>query len=306
MALTLKYQGRTADYTKDTYTKVYTYVSENVQQIDDYINAYRNYLDTYLRDPEGHNMKLTGLRKSQADGPFWHLQVEYTWTIGSGSIEQQAQPIEDPEDFSYGHKSATLKSILISVPLCQAYGYKMKWDHYLIGKKKGEQQDPAIPDWYDEDNNGLSGSYYTNLYRWIKDYSEIPQPVYVESTSTSTNDAGDDITGITEDVIHWVVLKVPEKPGVQTFDESHYSITQAARYPTSQQAGAYVQNNLNKIGNGSTTGPENDFGLDVPDWKCDDASVQWNGNYWLGSLTWTSSKGSGWDEDLYSRARSSL
>jgi hypothetical protein len=38
MALTLQYQGRTADYTKDVVTKTYTYVTNNVSDIDTYID----------------------------------------------------------------------------------------------------------------------------------------------------------------------------------------------------------------------------------------------------------------------------
>ena len=293
MALTLQYQGRTADYTKDVVIKTYTYVTNNVADIDSYIDQNKQYLDVYVEDPEGHNMKLTGLNKQQGDGPFWNLEVEYTWEKSSGS---SSQAIEDPEDTAFGEKSANLRSVLINVPLSQVPGYLFNWDHYLIGRKLGNGGDPAIPEWWATDTNGIQGSFHLDTYRWISDYSEIPQPTILQSSSNT--EEGDSEEAVNQ-TIHWVVLKAPVKPGVTGVDRVHYSITESSKWATRAGAGNEVKGKLNKIGV-----PDYDFGLtddyDVKDWKCDDANVQWAGEYWLATLTWTSSIG-GWDEDLYEK-----
>lgn len=287
MAITLKYQGKSLDYSTQTRTKTYTYQSMNESQIDDYISRLSVNLDKYVTQPGGSNMKLTGLHKSQAEGPFWELQVQYTWEKGSGSIGSEQQ-VEDPQDTAFGSKSATLDTVLISVPLCAHPSYLMCWDHYLIGKTTGDAK-PAIPTWHSTDTNGITASYHRDKYRWIKDFSEIPQPI--NSTDSITNEDGS--TTVSDNVQHWIILETPTKPGRQTYDRFHYSVSEGARYATRADAGTAVKNNLNKIGS-----PDYDFDLDVTDWKCDNVSVRWNGEYWLGVQTWTSSIG-GWDKEIY-------
>ena len=56
-----------------------------------------------------------------------------------------------------------------------------------------------------------------------------------------------------------------------------------------------VAGKLNQIGR-----PEEDFGMTPSgyNWKCDNATVSWNGKYWLATLTWTrSGNNKGWDPD---------
>ena len=68
-----------------------------------------------------------------------------------------------------------------------------------------------------------------------------------------------------------------------------------AKFRSAKQAGQMVANALNRIGS-----PNNNFGISGGNWKCDDATVSWDGKRWLATLTWTrSGDESGWDTDLY-------
>ena len=76
-----------------------------------------------------------------------------------------------------------------------------------------------------------------------------------------------------------------------------YSITETAKFRSARSAGRMVAGKLNQIGR-----PEEDFGMTPSgyNWKCDDATVSWNGKYWLATLTWTrSGNNKGWDTDFY-------
>ena len=84
----------------------------------------------------------------------------------------------------------------------------------------------------------------------------------------------------------------PVKPGVEYREVATYTVVESARFGNSNAAGKMVKNKLNTIGK-----PENDFTLGG-EWKCDDVSVQWAGEYWLATLTWTRAIGT-WDGDLY-------
>lgn len=59
--------------------------------------------------------------------------------------------------------------------------------------------------------------------------------------------------------------------------------------------GNAVSKNINTI-----TSPSNTFGISGS-WKYDDASISFNGKYWVATSTYTCSI-DGWDEDLYARS----
>ena len=310
--LILQYQGRNSDYAKNTITKTYTYVTDNVAEIDTYIQANKQYLDVYVDDPEGARLKLSSMKKSQADGPFWNLQVEYRWEKSDSSA---GSVIDNPEDTAFGQKSATLRSVLINIPISQVPDYRFNWDHYLICKIQGNSEDLPVPEFWKTDKTGLKlYEDVTNIdnYRWISDISQIPQPVILQSSSNSSDEEE-----TVAQTIRWKILKQPVKPGVTSCDRVHYSITEGTKCTSRAVAGTEIQGKINKVG-----APSYDFGLtgddNAYDWKCDDANVQWTGEYWLATLTWTSSIKStgnivdengninegeimGWDPNLYER-----
>ena len=111
-------------------------------------------------------------------------------------------------------------------------------------------------------------------YRWVKSLPEAPV----------------DKNGF------WHDLKAPIKPGQDSYEISTYSITETAKFRSARSAGRMVAGKLNQIGK-----PDEDFGLTPSgyNWKCDNATVSWNGKYWLATLTWTrSGNNKGWDTDL--------
>lgn len=276
MAIFLKYQGQTIDYSTDVLTKKFTYISVSEQEIDSKLATYVNLLNTNTTDPDGSEGKLIAIHKNQDEGPFYQLQLEFSTDLSGTDV------VKPQSDDGYGQKSATLKSIMISQALQEVQGYKMCWNNFLLAKSVNDVV-PNLPDWSITDENGTDADNDSDNYKWVKTRSEIPQPTVDQTTSK---------------IVKWVVIQVPTKPGVQSREVAHYSITESARFQTNQAAGTFVQNKLNKIGSPDTT-----FNIDTTNWKCDDASVQWTGEYWLATLTWTSSIGqNGWDEDLYGAA----
>lgn len=273
MAIFLKYQGQTIDYTTDVLTKKFTYISVSEQEIDLKLATYVNLLNTNTTDPDGSEGRLIAIHKSQDEGPFYQLQLEFSTDLSGTDV------VKPQSDEGYGQKSATLKSIMLSQALEQMPNYKMCWNNFLLAKSvDGVTED--LPAWWEEDTDGTNADEVSESFKWVKSRSEIPQPTVDPVTSKS---------------IKWVVIKVPTKPGVQSREVAHYSITESARFQSDRAAGTFVQNKLNKIGSPDTT-----FNINATNWKCDDASVQWTGEYWLATLTWTSSIGEdGWDDDLY-------
>ena len=87
----------------------------------------------------------------------------------------------------------------------------------------------------------------------------------------------------------------PLKPGVETYDVAVYSVTETAKFRSSNAAGKFVSGRLNSIGS-----PDTVFGIAKGNWKCDDACVFYDGEAWFATLTWTlSGNENGWDKDLY-------
>ncbi|MPN24446.1 hypothetical protein SDC9_171845 [bioreactor metagenome] len=92
-----------------------------------------------------------------------------------------------------------------------------------------------------------------------------------------------------------MAIKEPTKPGVEGYDLATYQVTESVKQPNATRCGSYVAGRLNKI-----IRPNETFGLAEGNWKCDSASIQWDGKYWKATLTYTKSGDSaGWDKDLY-------
>lgn len=94
---------------------------------------------------------------------------------------------------------------------------------------------------------------------------------------------------------YWTILKEPTKPGVDYYDVAYFVVTETAKYGSATAAGNAVSKNINTI-----TSPSNTFGISGS-WKYDDASISFNGKYWVATSTYTCSIDE-WDEDLYARS----
>lgn len=80
-----------------------------------------------------------------------------------------------------------------------------------------------------------------------------------------------------------------------SYDVATYQVTESAKFPSPARAGKMIAGRLNKI-----SSPDQTFGIAGGNWKCDSASVSWNGKYWIATLSYTKSgDDKGWDADLY-------
>lgn len=171
----------------------------------------------------------------------------------------------DANETIVGSKSATLSSRTIQMPLQKHPDYRTNWNYILIA-----EQGKSVPSWW-ETSTDLQ---VEQGYKWIKNISEKPADA---------------------DGKKWKVLKEKEMQA-QVYDYSHYVITILSRYRTANAAGRAVSKKLNKI-----VSPDQDFGLSGGDFKLDDVSVSYDGEYWIATETYTMSGDSdGWDKRLYS------
>lgn len=206
---------------------------------------------------------LTQWRKSQKQGPIWQVEIEYKITYTSNSGNQSQTEV--------GKYSSTLSSRNLQLPLEKLQGYRTKWNYYLAGL--GGVSTPA---WWDTATDFfIMPVTDRKYYKWCRSVGEIPLDP-------------DPQTGL-----YWQILQKPTKPGIEYFDYAYFCITEKRKYNTPTAAGNAINKNINKL-----VGPHEDFGLGDADWKFDDASVSWDGNYWIASMTFTQSPTS-WDSDLY-------
>ena len=204
--------------------------------------------------------ELVSNRLYQGDGSIWCLELRWSSAWDGDSIE--------PPSNAWGAKSAQLHGNMLSLPLEAHPKYLTNWNYFLAGAP-----DTATPAWWESATDIVLDDAQSKQYAWIKSTSEIP---VVEG-------------------VKWHILETPQKPGVESFDVGVYSITETAKFRSAKQAGQMVANTLNTIG-----APENTFGITGGDWKCDDATVSWDGKRWLATLTWTRSGDDlGWDSDFY-------
>lgn len=221
---------------------------------------------------------------SQKEGPLWQLEVTHTILESSGSYFSRKP------NTAYGERSAKLECSCVSVPIETLPSYRKHWDHYLL---IGELADPSgtlytehstevlPPFWETADASFLMPTEFINMFRWVRDPRECP--VYVGN-----------------DRRKWRIFCNPTKPGAVYVDKAVYRITESVRCRTSKQAGEFAGNVINKI-----TVPFERFGIKHSEncWKCDSASIHWNGNDWIATMIYTMSPDPmGWDKDFYEKA----
>lgn len=206
---------------------------------------------------------LAAITKSQVGGSLWSAELRYE-IAGSGGGSAT------PPSNAWGSKSATLRGSMLSVPLQNHPRYRAKWDHYLAAAPTVAA---TLPSWWNTATSILLSGENDKKYRWILNADDRPTT------------AGQ----------QWQILAVPTKPGFNAYDVATYSITETAKYKTAAAAGNAVAGKLNHIGS-----PSEIFGISGGNWKCDDASVQYDGKRWLGTVTWTrSGDNRGWDTEIY-------
>ena len=208
--------------------------------------------------------RLQTVRLFQESANIWCCEKKY-------SLDPSGAASADKPLTTYGKKSATLKGSMLSMPVESHPKYRACWNHFLAAAPGA----PTPTGWWKTAEDTTLSSINSQRYAWIKSPSEVPS----------------DANG------RWHILAGPLKPGVETYDLSVYSVTETAKFKSSNAAGKFASKHLNLIGSPDTT-----FGISGGDWKCDDASVYYDGEAWFATLTWTLSGDiDGWDKDLYNR-----
>ena len=259
MAVKLKYQGQQKSRNKSESTYKETYYGTQAE-IDAFLSENADIRIGVFNEGKGY---VSSYRKSQMDGIFYQLEVEYSITY-----DDKTDNLSDAE---VGKKSATLSVRNIQLPLQHHANYQVRWNHYLYAKSGN-----LTPPWWETltDLDSMTAVMEEN-YKWAKSPSEVPR---------------EDENGNT-----WVRLRKPTMPGVEVYDWAVYVVTISAKYRTATAAGNAIQKNINKI-----TTPDQDFSISGGDWKMDDCSVSYNGSVWIATMTYTKSGDSkGWDKRLY-------
>ena len=211
----------------------------------------------------GENGTLESVRIYQDGGNIWAVERRYT-TDRDGNFTNKPNVV-------YGRKSAQLHCGMVSLPIERNKNYRTFWNYYLAAAPGVT----TVPQWAETAKNTDISDSEAQKYRWVKSPSECPQ-------GTSG---------------FWRTIKEPKYPGTHSYDLATYTITETAKFSSARKAGQMIAGKLNQIGK-----PEEDFGLTSAgfNWKCDDATVSYNGGDWFATLTWTrSSDNKGWIPEIY-------
>lgn len=264
------YQGETYDENEHGITSrlVYTGTREELE----------NYMATLPVGQEEYGSKtLSSKSLRQQDGPIWQLELIY--------MENSDSDVggRGPSN-SFNTRNATLSCSCSTIAIETLPAYRKNWNHYLITGNYASEDGSALrenlvpPFWETADASFVMPMEYERDYRWIKDPAECP--AYVGN-----------------DQRKWRILCNPTKPGLLYVDRALYRIQETIRCRSASDAGRFAANIVNKI-----TMPQQRFGIKGGEnqWKCDSASVSWNGKDWIATLNYVRScDDKGWDPDLY-------
>ena len=274
MAATTKlHQGFTQEKTQVGIVTTITYYGKK-QDIDTEFNLI-NVTPTTTSSSYG---RLESVSKQQIAADLWSLSYKYT-TAGYSS--GSATPSVPPSTV-VGEKSYSLDCAMISSPLEQHVNssfvsdYKWCWNHSLAQKypiNSVPATIPSAPGWWDtlgaEDVIPIADQ---GTYQWFQSFSELPQ----------------------DDAHQWVTIKHPTMPGVTSYDEVGYTLTMLERQKTYAAAETVAKAKANKIFTNTQVGSSFSGG----NWKCDRATANWDGEFWIVTLTFTYSA-RGWNTTLY-------
>lgn len=274
MALVLQHCSKTVQRDRDAQIIKQTYVGLE-SQVDEKISTLQ-----FGVWRQGYGT-LDSWEKQQKGGVLF--QVIISWKI-SYDTDGNADTGDELSEV----QRSTLDCAILSLPIEKAPGYKTNWSYYLIGLGDSAQTRPSFWSTATDTYLNPSGEDIKN-YRWVKNLSEAPiQPVQEGTTKK-----------------YWQVVKAegegsckPQKLGVETWDYATYTITQVKQFNSRDKAGQAASKNLNKIMAKPTNG---DFSVTPSgcNWKVDSAQVQYDGEKWIVTTTYTMSGPGGWDRDLY-------
>ena len=206
---------------------------------------------------------LESVRIYQDGGKIWAVERRYS--------RDQDGDFRNKPNVVYGKKSAHLHGGMLSLPIEQNPNYKAQWDHYLFAAPGVV----AVPAWWETATDTLLTDAQAQQYAWGRSPAETP------------------VTGNSR----WHSIEKPKYPGLNSYDVATYTVTETAKFKSAKAAGTMIAGKLNQLGK-----PEEDFGLTPSgyNWKCDDATVSYNGGDWYAALTWTrSGDNKGWASEIY-------
>lgn len=267
MALKLKYQGRTKEKNAEGTMITITWFGTR-QECEDYLAA------ANINSTAVGLGRLVGAGVRQGDGDFWEVFYKYS-TAGYATGASVTAP-----STVVGEKSATMNCSMMSTPLEQHSSYLLCWNHWLAARFKTGQSTPSTPAWW-----ATAGATY------------VPSAAD-QQTFRILNSVGELPTGIDAEGYSWVIIENPTMPGVTSYDVACYTQQEKARYRDYSTACAAIKARANKI---FTSAQIVNNGFTGGNWKCDGASIAWDGEYWIATLTYTfSANASGWNTTLYS------
>ena len=203
-------------------------------------------------------------QKRQDNPHIWYVEVTYRVTYETAGNEE----VDDDSSSSSSAKTYTLSVRNISIPIESKSGYKACWTHYLLGIGGA-----TLPAWWSTATDTLLAPALRQYYEWVSSISEIP----LEPDSRG---------------LYWYILATPTKPGVQTYDQALFVVTEKSKHKTSTQAGNAISTHINTINT-----PPHTFGITGGNWKLDEGSVEHDGQKWIATRSWTHADA--WDTDLY-------
>lgn len=264
MAINTKYQSVVSEKTEGGTTYRETFYGTKTE-MEDLMGS----LEMGVSTDYGYRRRAT---VTQSAGSIYECAVEY-------SSNSNDSYIVGPSD-EFDKVTCTLDTGLMSVPLEKLENYLTNWNYYLITcATTGEDE---VPEFWATEKTTIIPALYSGYYRWVKNVSDIPTEINAETGNA------------------WEIVKEPTKPGVEAVDRITAVVTETCYFRTDKQAATFVGNRLNKI---KAAYPSDTFGITEGNWKCDRATVNWNGKKWVATLTYTHSGDSaGWDKDLYQEA----
>lgn len=275
MAVTALYQGKSTERNKDGITTVETYSGTKTD------------CETYAASKTiGASYSGLGILDSisiaQLDGTIYSVTLKYQNANGQAGTT----PVIPP-NYEFGQKSGSLDGTMMSTSLeihknaSGQYDYLWNWNHFLLGRMaKAGGTTPTTPDWWED----LGADPTTGALALI--------PVADQETFQWSETGS---VPLEEDYV-WIVLEPPTMPGYQSYDRALYTWTESARYRDLATALSMVSSQVNKRGTPTYLPPNTPFV--AGNWKCDRATVEYTGEFWKATLTWTYSP-DGWNTTLY-------
>jgi len=264
MAINTKYQSVVSEKTEGGTTYKETFYGTRAE-----MEELRDSLEMGVATDYGYRRRAT---VTQGAGAIYECAVEYSSTANDSNV------VGPSDDFD--KVTCTLDTGVMSVPLESLENYRTNWNYYLITSASTDED--VIPPFWETEKTTIIPEAYSGDYRWIKNISDLPTEKNPE-------------TGVS-----WEIVKEPTKPGVEAVDRITAVVTETCYFRTDKQASNFVVGRLNKI---KAAYPTDTFGIVGGNWKCDRATVNWNGKKWVATLTYThSGDDKGWDKDLYEEA----